>query len=186
MYKYLSIAIVAALIVATTFGTLYFRVREEMKREKENAIALILDKDKQVLLLSKYEMKLLIANDSIDRLLKENKINKNRITELSKVSVSYVDRILTIPKDSFIFLDTYRLVKYSNYCDGYNRIENILIGDSLINNLDIKDTIFDITYLSYKGWKMLPRIFKKKHEEKVFLNRNPKIKYTIERSSIRR
>lgn len=180
MKKYLYIAAALVLVAALTFGKLYFDSRKELKRVKANAEILLLERNNLTLLLNTSEMGNLIKKDSIEKLLKDNGIKQNRITELSKIKVEYKDKIVTVLKDTFVFLNTYRIVKYSDYFDGHNYIKNILVGDTLTNEFTGTDSLYLVDNWYRKGWKIVPGFLKKKESRLDVIKKNPRMNYHVE------
>jgi hypothetical protein len=177
-------------------ASVIFLVKQNRKLLKErntielNQVNLLLEKDSEILKLSKKAMALKIENLKKDSAFnvacKERDINKKRVTDLIQASTSYSDSFKTklIPWPILLQGES-KIIKISNYSDGWNSIHNELIGDSLKNILDIRDSINVINHYGWYGWKILPRFTRERWDRTEIINQNKKIKYKINFSAKR-
>lgn len=178
-------AIALILFACTTIiSSMYLKSRKENERHLTNQAILIQHKDSIIIMLSKKEMLDRIKYEQKDsafkQACKERDINKKRVTEFIKASMTYKDSITTVLVEVPVYVHGQKqLVKMSNYSDGWNTVENMLIGDSLINVFSGKDSLYIVNHYGWYGWKILPRFLREKWSRTEFINKNPKMDYKI-------
>jgi hypothetical protein len=184
------------LIALILLSCVFFLTRQVIKLSRDNnrmeinAKNTILEKDSEIQILSKKEMVLKVAYEMKDsaykQACKDRDINKRRVTELTEASMSYQNTVKTklVPWPIHLSGEP-KIIKISDYSDGWNTIHNELDGDSLTNILTGRDSLILVNHYGWYGWKVLPRFTREKWSRTELINHNPRMHYKIDYTSKR-